>query len=145
LEARLTLHGVTDAFPFNGQANVGSSVNMTAVFDFDADPATVNTGTFELRDPQGTLVPATVSYNAATRTATLDPVATLPNVADYYKATVKGGPSGVRELGTNGPLEEDFNWYFIRQSPSYSDTVIFSGLTEPVSVEFASDGRVFVG
>jgi hypothetical protein len=144
LEPRLPLHGVASAIPFNGQANVTSGVNVMAVFDFDADPATVNSGTFQLRDPQGALVSATISYNATTRTATLDPVAALPNVADYYRATVKGGTDGVRELGTDAPIEADFNWYFIRQSPGYSDTVIFSGLTEPTAVEFSSDGRVFV-
>ncbi len=46
--------------------------------------------TFELRDAANALVPASVSYNAATRTATLTPTAALAAVATYT-ATVRGG------------------------------------------------------
>ncbi len=45
---------------------------------------------FELRDASDALVPATVSYAAATRTATLDPSSPLAN-STTYTATVKGG------------------------------------------------------
>ena len=54
--------------------------------------------------------PATVSYNAATRTATLDPTGPLADSATYT-ATVKGGAAGVKDVAGN-PLAADFTWSF---------------------------------
>ncbi len=143
LENRLVLHGAESVSPFNGEADVAVNVNVVATFDFDADPATVNDSTFELRDPQGTLIPAAVSYDAPSRTATLNPDQNLADVADYYEARIVGGPSGVYELG-GSELEEDLTWYFITQPPTYSDTAVFTGLVNPTAIEFAPDGSVFV-
>ncbi len=144
LEDRRLLHGGVQAIaPYNGESNVATSVSLQATFEFDADPVSVNGSTFQLRDPQGTLIEATVSYDVASRTATLDPNVDLADIADYYEATIVGGSSGVYELG-GYPLEDDFTWHFITETPAYSDTVIFSGLSSPTAVEFASDGRVFV-
>ena len=58
--------------------------------------ATVSGTTFELRGPGGAQVNAAVSYDAATRTAILDPAAALA-ASTTYTATVKGGASGVRD------------------------------------------------
>ncbi|MGB6043408.1 MAG: PQQ-dependent sugar dehydrogenase, partial [Pirellulales bacterium] len=42
------------------------------------------------------------------------------------------------------PLEEDYTWYFITQTPTYSDTDIITGLNNPTVIDFAADGTVFV-
>ena len=143
LEDRRLLHGVETVTPFNGQANVATSVNIQATFEFQADPSTVNNSTFQLRDPQGTLIPGTVNFDVPSRTATFDPVQNLADIADFYEARIVGGPLGVKEVG-GAPLEEDFAWYFITETPNYSDTVVLSGLSNPTAVEFADDGRIFV-
>ena len=57
LEDRRLLHGADLVSPFNGASEVAVDVNVLAAFDFDADPATVNASTFELRDPEGALIP----------------------------------------------------------------------------------------
>ena len=64
------------------------------------DPATISSstsvgrrhppGTFELRDPSSNLVTATVTYDAATKTATLVPQSSL-GFSTTYTAIVKGG------------------------------------------------------
>ncbi len=64
------------------------------------DAATITGSTFELRDAGSNLVPATVSYSAATRTATLDPDAALA-YSTTYTATLNGGTGGVADLAGN--------------------------------------------
>ncbi len=56
------------------------------------------------------MVPATVSYDAATRTATLTPTTNL-TASTTYTATVKGGSSGVKDLSGNS-LAADITWSF---------------------------------
>jgi hypothetical protein len=50
-------------------------VPVTVTFSGPMDASTINTNTILLRDAASTLVPATVSYNSATTTATLTPSA----------------------------------------------------------------------
>ena len=68
--------------------------------------ATVDGGTFQLRDGAGALVPADVTYDAATRTATLRPRRRW-RWAITYTAVVKGGAVGVarhrRQRARAGP------------------------------------------
>lgn len=84
--------------PTNGmrQVTVGSAIRVT--FTKPVDPASITTATLTvIRKSTTTPVPATVSYDPATRTATLTPtVALLPNWT--YTATVLGGPEGIRGL-----------------------------------------------
>jgi hypothetical protein len=70
---------------------------------------TVNGTTFTLK--QGTTaVPAAVTYNPATRTATLDPTADL-QAGLVYTATVAGGASGVQDTSAN-TLASSKTWSF---------------------------------
>ncbi|MFE4544403.1 Ig-like domain-containing protein [Arthrobacter sp. NPDC056727] len=78
---------------------VAAGSNVTATFS----TATAGLGvqgisgtTFVLRGPGGTVVPAAVTYNATTRTATLNPAANLANDAKYT-ATLTGGPADIRD------------------------------------------------
>ena len=72
--------------------------------------ATSTGSTFTLRDAGGNLIAATVSFNAATNTATLDPSESLANSATYT-ARISSGASGVKDLAGN-PLAGDFVWSF---------------------------------
>ena len=85
---------VTSTTPANGATGVAVGVSPTAVFSESMDPSTLTTSTFTLVK-QGTSTPlaAAVSYDAPSRTATLDPTAAL-ELSAAYTATVKGG-SGV--------------------------------------------------
>jgi methionine-rich copper-binding protein CopC len=101
---------VSTTVPANGATGVSAGVNAAATFSEPLNPSTVSGTTFELRGPGGTLVPATVTYDAATRTATLDPTAALAETTTYT-ATVKGGASGVKDQAGNA-LAADRVWSF---------------------------------
>ena len=68
--------------------------NVTATFS--ADVQGVGAGTFVLRNAAGTAIPATVSFNASTKTATLDPSASLATDG-AFTATLVGGATAIRD------------------------------------------------
>lgn len=86
---------VTTRSPAPGASGVSTATTVTATFNESIDPATINGTTVELRNASNALVTATVSYNAATKTATLLPSAALANNATYT-ATLKGGATDPR-------------------------------------------------
>ena len=102
---------VTSTTPANGATGVAVGVSPTAVFSESMDPSTLTTSTFTLVK-QGTSTPlaAAVSYDAPSRTATLDPTAAL-ELSAAYTATVKGGSGGVKDLSGN-QLAGDFSSTF---------------------------------
>src|SRR5207249_4112694 len=77
--------------PANGATGVNATVNAAATFNEAMDASTITTGTFELRDPSAAVVPATVTYDAASRTATLDPTAANLPYLTTFTAKVRGG------------------------------------------------------
>ncbi len=109
---------VTASVPANGAtgAAVGSAVNVT--FNEAVDAATVTPSTIELRTSTNALVAATVSYNAATRTATLTPAAPLAASATYTATVVGGGTDPrVKDVAGNA-LASSFVWTFTTAAAS---------------------------
>ena len=84
-----TLPTVGTTTPASGATGVLVTANVTAQFSEAIDPTTVTTSAFELRNPANGLVAATVTYDSATRTATLDATADLAQ-ATTYTALLKG-------------------------------------------------------
>ena len=101
---------ISSVTPNAGASGVGTGTNVTATFNEAMDAATINAANFELRDASNALVPATVAYSAASRTATLDPNNALANSTDYT-ATIKGGPGGVKDAAGN-ERTSDHTWSF---------------------------------
>ena len=105
-------------------ANIG--VIITATFSQAMDPATIGASTFELRDGANTLVPATVTYSAATNTASLDPSSVLA-YSTMYTVRVKGGATDPRAKDVVGAvMPSDYVWSFTtpataRAGPRRSD------------------------
>lgn len=85
---------VTARTPGANSTAVPLASNVTATFS--AAVQGVGAGTFVLRNAAGTAIPATVSYNAATRTATLDPAAALASDGTFT-ATLVGGATAIRD------------------------------------------------
>ncbi len=98
--------------PANGATGVGRDVNITATFNEDMAPATINRGTFELRNPSNALISATVSYSTTGRQAILNPTNSLAALT-RYTVTVKGGTTDprVKDLAGN-PLAANRSWSF---------------------------------
>jgi uncharacterized repeat protein (TIGR02543 family) len=101
---------VSSVSPANGATNVNTTVNITATFSEAIDPATINATTFVLRDSLSNLVPASVTYNAATKIAVLNPTSSL-SILTSYTATVNGGASGVKDLRGNA-MSANYTWSF---------------------------------
>src|SRR6185437_6725175 len=72
------------------------------------NPASVTTSTVYLRDSGNNTIAATVSYNAATKTVTLDPTNSLANGMTYM-LTIVGGASGVKDLAGNALVTNIFS------------------------------------
>jgi len=110
---------------------------VTATFSEAIDPATLTGQTFTLKDSGGTVVPAAVTYDSASRTATLNPGADL-GMGATYTATVTGGPGGVTDLSAN-PLAADLTWSFrtvVPPAPVASFTATPTSGTAPLPVQF---------
>ena len=103
---------VTAASPADGAILVSPNANVTVTFNEPIDPATVNENTFELQDAASNAVPAVVSYDGASRQATLNPVDALP-YSTTYSAIVRGGTQDprVKDLSGNA-LASDQVWSF---------------------------------
>jgi len=93
------------------------------------NPATITTGTVVLRDGN-TIVPATVSYAAATRVTTLTPTTAL-TAGTAYTMTIVGGSTGVKDLAGN-PLPGNVNvaWCFTTASAPVTIGVTTIGTLE---------------
>ncbi|MEF7616706.1 N,N-dimethylformamidase beta subunit family domain-containing protein [Aquincola sp. MAHUQ-54] len=101
---------VTSTSPAAGATGVATNATVSAVFSEAMDAASITAATVELRDAANALVPASVGYAAASRTATLVPANPLVPAASY-SATVKGGPGGVRDVAGNA-LASASTWSF---------------------------------
>jgi hypothetical protein len=95
---------------------VAATANAEVTFSEAMDPSTISDAngastTFTLTKQNASQpLTAQVSYDAATKKATLDPNADLDPGATYT-ATVKGGVIGVKDLAGN-PLGADITWSF---------------------------------
>jgi hypothetical protein len=103
---------VSSISPLAGADDVSVNANVTATFNEAMDAATVNTSTIELRNPSNDLITATVSYDAASFTATLDPDAPLA-AETTYTVKIRGGDTDPRVKDVAGnALSSNFIWTF---------------------------------
>ncbi|HEY6886218.1 MAG TPA: LamG-like jellyroll fold domain-containing protein, partial [Solirubrobacter sp.] len=127
-----TAPAVVDVSPSAGATDRAADPTVTAEFNEAMTPSTVNATNFSLKDASNTLVPATVSYDAATSKATLN-VTTALTYGATYTATIKGGAAGVKSAG-GGTMGADKTWSFtVTQRPPIllvdTDTNQFAGYT----------------
>jgi hypothetical protein len=109
--ADTTAPTVSAVAPTDGASGVAVTSDVGVTFSEAMDPNTIGANTFALVK-QGATTPVTaqVSYDAATRKATLDPNADL-DPSTTYLATLKGGATGAKDLAGN-PLGADKTWSF---------------------------------
>jgi Ca2+-binding RTX toxin-like protein len=123
---------VSSVAPIEGATDVASTANTEATFSEAMDPNTVSTTTFTLtKQGSSTPVEAQVSYDSATKKATLDPTSDL-EANTTYTATIKGGSTGAEDLAGNA-LAQDYTWTFTTAAPpppsctitgtAYGDTI----------------------
>ena len=98
---------VTAVAPVNNATGVPINAVVVAAFSTDMAPASISTSSFTLACPAGTAIAGTVSYSAASRSATFKPNAALP-AGVTCTATVTTG--AMDTLGV--PLGGNFVWTF---------------------------------
>jgi hypothetical protein len=89
---------VTSTNPASGATGVATSTTVRFAFSEDLNAASVTAASAELRTGGGTLVAATVTYDAATRSVVLTPTAGLA-ASTGYTATMKA--NGARDPSGN--------------------------------------------
>src|SRR3954463_1064337 len=150
---------VSSVTPAASALLVDPTVVVTATFSEAMDTATISSsttgaeggtsslGTFELRDPQNNLVPATVTYDAASRTASLRAAAPLA-LSTTYTALVKGGGADprVKDLAGNA-LAANVTWSFTTASatPPAQTGVTIWGSTVPSPADDGDPNSVELG
>ena len=126
---------VVSRSPSPGSTSAASTVSVLATF---SEAMQANSIAFVLQTATGSTVPATVSYDNTTFTATLRPNAALAS-STPYTAIVQNAS----DLAGN-PISGPVSWTFSTGAAGFEESIVFSGLVEPTAIEFASDGRVFV-
>jgi fibronectin type 3 domain-containing protein len=104
---------VSATTPANGSAGVNAGTSPTVRFNEPMSSASISSTTFLLNGPGGA-VPATVTYDASTFTATVTPQTALA-FGTTYTATAKGGSTGVKDYSGN-PLATDVSWSFTTEA-----------------------------
>jgi hypothetical protein len=77
---------VTQISPVQGATNLSSATDVDVTFDQAMSAASLSSSSFTLTAPGGSVVPATVSYDSLTRTATLHPTSELSAGTQYTAA-----------------------------------------------------------
>jgi hypothetical protein len=98
---------VTSRTPASGATGISRTARVTATFSEAVQG--VSGTTVRLKNPSGTVVTATVTYNATTRSLTLSPSSTLA-ASTRYTATLTGGTTGIRDMAGN-PMSTS-SWSF---------------------------------
>jgi hypothetical protein len=120
---------VTATSPSSGATDAGLNAPVTATFDQSLTASTVTASTFTLTPAGGSPLAASVSYDSATRTATLTPSAPLASGTSYTARLT----TGIRST-KNVALPADVTWQFTTNSCpcrlfSDSDTPSITGLS----------------
>jgi len=143
--ADTTAPTVQSTEPANGATGVAVHTTVAATFSEAMDPATVGTDTFELRDGANALVPATVTYDAASRTATLTPDAPLA-AETTYTATVRGGAADPRAKDVAGnPLASSVSWSFTTAAAPVCPCTIWPDSATPAVASDSDPNSVELG
>jgi methionine-rich copper-binding protein CopC len=94
---------VESTTPVNGRVGFGRGANITVTFSENVTGVSAATAVVT-RTSDGTAVPAVVTYNAATRTATINPNANL-RAATQFTVTLVGSTAAIRSAtAPNVPL-----------------------------------------
>ena len=96
---------VTGFSPASGASGVTTTAIITATFNKAINPATLNASTFQLLNSSSASVPASISYNSSTFTASLQPTSPLA-ISSTYTVVLRGGTVDPRVKDANGTAWE---------------------------------------
>jgi len=123
--------------------SIGSAVTVT--FNEPMDAATITGSSIELRNAANALVPASVSYDAASRKATLQPSAALA-ASTVHTATVKGGTVDPRVKDVAGnAMAANVSWSFTTGAAPTCPCSAWAASATPAQPSVNDSGAVNVG
>ncbi|GDY23502.1 hypothetical protein LBMAG56_48490 [Verrucomicrobiota bacterium] len=103
---------VTRVSPARGAVAVSANATITVSFSVPMQAGTLTPGRFYLQKAgTSALVPAVVTYDNGTRTATLRPLGGLDPAGALYQVVLRGGANGVKSL-EGATLAGDVSWGF---------------------------------
>ena len=98
---------VTARSPVDGATDINPLTAVSAGFSQPLDPGTLDSSSFRLEGPGGAAVPATLSYDAVTRTATLTPGSAL-SPSTTYTARLGTGLRSEQGVALSAPVAWSF-------------------------------------
>ncbi len=116
---------VTVTSPVFNESGVSVATKIFVTFQEVILPRSLNDSTFILRNAQRRVIPATITFLPASRTAVLTPKFPLA-VGEKYEVVVVGGPTGVHDFHGNA-MEKDHSWNFYTASMTGQPPVTGSG------------------
>ena len=125
--------------PSAGATGVSQSVVVTATFSEAMDPTTLNVNTFVLRNSSNVVVPANITYTAATRTATLTPNSPLAASATYTANLT----TSVKDLSGNALA--NLTWSFSTAATPSCPCTIWSSSATPLNPSVVDPNPVELG
>ncbi len=128
---------VQSVSPVGGSTCASTAGTVTASFDEDLDPATVNGSTFSLTGPASSAVSGVVAY--LNRTVSFTPDTALAPASSYTAALT----TGITDLAGN-PLASPFQWTFTTISTQGIGAWVPTSTSSTTSVPFARYGHVAV-
>jgi len=139
---------IVSTTPASAATGVNPNGTISIAFSEAIDPSTVSSSTIQLRDATSALVTATLTYDAASRTATMTPGSALA-ASSTYTASVKGGATDprVKDLAGNA-LTATYNWSFTTASQTTGPNCpcsIWSSSTVPTVPDDGDPAAVEIG
>ncbi len=120
---------VNTVVPANGTTGVLVSATIAVTFSEAMDSGTISTATVQLLNPSNAIIPATVSYNPANRTATLTPAAALSLSTTYMLRLPAGGVKDVAGNAMAAAYSSSFTTMVTSQSYSIWPAAITPGFS----------------
>ncbi len=136
---------VTATVPSSGATAVAATTAVTVTFSEAMSAASVSGSSLELRDSTNTLVAATVTYDAGSRSATLTPTAPL-NGTSVYSVTVHGGAADPRVKDAAGnALAANWTWSFTTAAATACPCDVFGAAATPANPAINDQNAVELG
>ncbi|AHF08590.1 cytochrome c3 family protein [Desulfitobacterium metallireducens] len=113
---------IIDTIPKESISQVGTKRVISAQFNHDMDPNSINTTTFTMVDENNNPVTAkSITYDASSRIAAFVPASTL-TTNTKYTVTLKGAPDGTGVKDSTGVnLTKDYVWSFTTGNTEFYD------------------------
>ncbi len=136
---------VTAALPASGATAVATTTAVNVTFSEAMSAASVGGASLDLRDSTNTLVAATVTYDAGSRSATLTPAAPLNGTATYT-VTVHGGAADPRVKDAAGnALAANWTGSFTTAAATACPCDVFGAAAVPANPSINDQNAVELG